>query len=331
MSHLRRIAFALTVTMVVAACAPVPPHVPGKVKNTPRKVVIIGDSLVFVDQARIIEQVEKDGKWDVVLLDSKLGTGVSNHPNLPTVLANTTYDAVVMSFGYNEISDIRGNFLAPVPFETKIAYWRNAVASAKTDCLGWLTLQHDGWLKVGAEYESVLLQSVRRFNSSSGAPFQTPTSAPNGQTDRTFGSTPMVSTFGGALGVRPPWVSKSAKRSTVADAVQAAATNRFAVKSEELQAEGWDDHLDQVRARLGEAALKLITQVRSVGRPDRIDSEPASDRNKVLIRVGQIQHGAGLAADVRGAHPVEFHVQDGVRPVVEQDRGHIQAFAGLRP
>lgn len=165
MSHLRRIAFALTVTMVVAACAPVPPHVPGKVKNTPRKVVIIGDSLVFVDQARIIEQVEKDGKWDVVLLDSKLGTGVSNHPNLPTVLANTTYDAVVMSFGYNEISDIRGNFLAPVPFETKIAYWRNAVASAKTDCLGWLTLQHDGWLKVGAEYESVLLQSVRRFNA----------------------------------------------------------------------------------------------------------------------------------------------------------------------
>ena len=107
MRNVRRIAFAITFILMIAGCTSVPPHVPAKVKNTPRKVLIIGDSLVFVDQARIIEQVEKDGKWDVVLLDAKLGSQVANHPNLAAALANTTYDAVVLSFGYNEISDIR--------------------------------------------------------------------------------------------------------------------------------------------------------------------------------------------------------------------------------
>lgn len=164
MRNVRRIAFAITFILMIAGCTSVPPHVPAKVKNTPRKVLIIGDSLIFVDQARIIEQVEKDGKWDVVLLDAKLGSQVANHPNLAAALANTTYDAVVLSFGYNEISDIRGNFVAPVPFESKIQHWQNAVNTAKTECLGWLTLQHDGWLRVGADYDSVMMQNIRRFN-----------------------------------------------------------------------------------------------------------------------------------------------------------------------
>lgn len=160
-----RIVTVLTVlSLATGACAPAP-SAPSSSATRPRKVLIIGDSLLFYDKGIIASEVEKGGAWDVVAVNSNLGSTTYRHPDLPEALATTKYDAVVLSFGYNEISDIRGDIRQPIPVAPVQQSWRDVVRLARTNCLGWMTLQYQGWQFFGEVYNSVLLTNIRWMNS----------------------------------------------------------------------------------------------------------------------------------------------------------------------
>lgn len=156
----------LTASLIATSCASAsPPHVKVPPKSTPRKVLIVGDSLLFKDQYKIYQEIERDGEWDVVNIEARLGATTYRHQTIDNALANTEVDALILSFGYNEISDIRGNIARPVPRSAVEASWQTVVDVAKTNCLGWMTLQDAGWKKIGAKDTSTLMQMVRWMNN----------------------------------------------------------------------------------------------------------------------------------------------------------------------
>jgi hypothetical protein len=135
------------------------------IKNNPRKVVIIGDSLLFKDQDPLYTEVERDGKWDVVDVYAELGATTYRHEWIDSILANTNYDAVVLSFGYNEISDVRGDIQDPIPESAVRQSWADTVRVAKTQCLGWMTMEYAGWQKIGASENSLMMRMIRWMNN----------------------------------------------------------------------------------------------------------------------------------------------------------------------
>lgn len=161
-------ALVTVAALFAGACAPAPTATTAVSSSTSvkgRKVLIIGDSLLWYDQGIVAAEVEKGGYWDVVAVDSQLGSTTYRHPNLAEALASTKYDAVVLSFGYNEISDIRGDLAAPIPAWAVQQSWRDVVRVAKTKCLGWITMQYDAWTFLGATYSSVMMTNIRWMNS----------------------------------------------------------------------------------------------------------------------------------------------------------------------
>ena len=163
---LRVLGAAISLSAVGAACAPAAPaHQRAPIKNNPRKVVIIGDSLLFKDQDPLYTEVERDGKWDVVDVYAELGATTYRHERIDSILANTNYDAVVLSFGYNEISDVRGDILDPIPESAVRQSWADTVRVAKTQCLGWMTMEYAGWQKIGASENSLMMRMIRWMNN----------------------------------------------------------------------------------------------------------------------------------------------------------------------
>lgn len=121
-SYTRPLATAVAIVCLLASCTPAPPPHKG-----PRTVLIVGDSIIFQDQFRLYRQIEADKKWKIVAIDSTLGATTYRHPTLPAALANTKVDAVVLSFGYNEISDVRGDIYKPIPFSAVKQSWADVL------------------------------------------------------------------------------------------------------------------------------------------------------------------------------------------------------------
>src|ERR1700728_1025383 len=85
-----------------------------------------------------------------------------------------------------------------------------------------------------------------------------------------------------------------------------------------------DQGLDQVRARLRQRLLQLRADLpRRAGAAGR-DAHPAGQRHEVETGPGQLEQVAGGPPGRLPADPVELHVEDRVRAIVEDDRGDVQ-------
>jgi len=86
-----------------------------------------------------------------------------------------------------------------------------------------------------------------------------------------------------------------------------------------------------MRAGLVQGVAELGGELLSGGSPGRRDSHARGQGGEVERRPGQVQQAAGGRAVGGGSDPVQFHGQDGVTAVVENHRGDVQAFPGVRP
>src|SRR5580692_9590972 len=90
-----------------------------------------------------------------------------------------------------------------------------------------------------------------------------------------------------------------------------------------------DQGLDQVRARLGQRLLQLRAELPGRAGTAGRDAHPVGQRHEVEIGPGQLEQIAGGIPGRLRADPVELHVEDRVRAVVEDDRGDVQTFPGV--
>ena len=58
---------------------------------------------------------------------------------------------------------------------------------------------------------------------------------------------------------------------------------------------------------------------------------PSRERDEVEVRVRQVEQRPRARSACTGTDPAELDVEDRVRPVVEDDRRHVEAFTRLRP
>lgn len=95
---------------------------------------------------------------------AELGATTYRHQSIDSILANTNYDTVV-AFGYNEISDVWGDIQDPIPESAVRQSWADTVRVAKTQCLGWMTMEYAGWQKIGASENSLMMRMIRWMNN----------------------------------------------------------------------------------------------------------------------------------------------------------------------
>lgn len=119
---MKRIAFGLALGLLIlgSGCAPAPP----------RRVAVIGDSMLYGHQQVIADRLTQAGHT-VLTVDSAPGTTTWTHPTLPAWLARTDVDVYVLTDGLNVVASVRGDpGFQQVSMQAALDSWDTVLAQA---------------------------------------------------------------------------------------------------------------------------------------------------------------------------------------------------------